>query len=402
MRKQFFPILLSLIFIVLLVLPTILYFAIGENTDKVLDEKRELIEFPTKFSNKFFSDLELWYNDHAPYRISLITIQKELSQSYSALYRNSIHPFISELLTPLWYQSNEYQKRPESRLPFLAPLEDNLVTYGRDKWLFYLGDNSLEYYKGTNCLTEESMLERKRAFQELNSICKDKGVKLVIFFAPNKEQIYSEKMPSYYVESEKKRELLFRDYMKDSGVDFLYPKEELIAEKRNYDTYYQQDTHWNSVGAFIGVTEIYKKLGMTCIPLQDVKIEIIEKTGGDLSNFCGYKSTYTDYSIIYKPEISVSSKSYEKGYLEKYFSTADTSHKLVMISDSFRSACTTFLTKDFSESTIMHQNQLENEIAIDSIRKLSDGDVLLLLRVERYDSGLFNAAKRISEIMKEK
>ena len=66
MRKQFFPILLSLIFIIMLVLPTILYFAIGENTDKVLDEKRELIEFPTKFSNKFFSDLELWYNDHAP------------------------------------------------------------------------------------------------------------------------------------------------------------------------------------------------------------------------------------------------------------------------------------------------------------------------------------------------
>ena len=71
-----------------------------------------------------------------------------------------------------------------------------------------------------------------------------------------------------------------------------------------------------------------------------------------------------------------------------------------MISDSFREACKNFLTKDFSESTIMHQDQLENEMAIDALRNLKDGDVLLLLRVERYDDGLFHAAKKITEILK--
>ena len=400
MKKQIFPVLLSFIFISLLFIPTILFFTIGENTNKALDEKRTLTEFPTKLSNRYFSELERWYNDHAPYRISLITFQKKLNQSYSASYRNNIHPFVSEILTPLWYKSADYQLRFESELPFLAPIEDGRVVYGRDKWLFYLGDNSLGYYKGTNCLTEESMSERKSAFQELNNICKDRGIKLVIFSAPNKEQVYSEKMPSYYIETELKREILFRDYMQDSGVLFLYPLEELIAGKNKYDTYFQQDTHWNSVGALVGITEIYKALGMPLASLQDTDVDITERTGGDLSNFCGYKSVYTDYSVKYKPGISFSREVYEGGYLEKYFSSADTDAKLVMISDSFREACKNFLTKDFSESTIMHQDQLENEMAIDALRNLKDGDVLLLLRVERYDDGLFHAAKKITEILK--
>lgn len=400
MRKQFFPVLLSIIFISLLVIPTVLFFTIGENTDKALDEKRELTEFPTRLKNRYFSDLELWYNDHAPYRISLITFQKKLNQSYSASYRNNIHPIVSELLTPSWYKSRNYQNRSNAKLPFLAPIEDGNVSYGRDKWLFYLGDNSLGYYNGTNCLSEESMLERKIAFQELNSICNDKGIKLVIFSAPNKEQVYSEKMPSYYIDSEVKRELLFRDYMKDSGVLFLYPLEELITGKDNYETYYQQDTHWNYIGAYIGVTEIYKALGMPYVPLQDVEVIKTERIGGDLSNFCGYKSDYMDYSIPYKPDISVSIESYEDGRLERYFSSADTSARIVMVSDSFRSASKVFLTKDFTESTVLHQDQLEKDITVNALKELSEGDVLLLLRVERYDDGLFGAAKRIVEIMK--
>ncbi|MBR4472167.1 MAG: hypothetical protein IKS55_00870 [Oscillospiraceae bacterium] len=401
MKNKVSSITTSILFVVLLIVPTLLYFSVGENTENALNEKRELTELPVKLSNDYFAQLGSWYNDHAPYRITLITLQKKINQSYSATYRNKIHPLLSELFAPSWYKTAEYQKRTAGGLPYLAPIEESNVAYGRDNWLFYLGDNSVGYYNGTNLLSEEEKKERQTAFQELNNLCEKKGIKLVVFAAPNKEQVYSENMPSYYVYSEEKRELQFREFMKDSGVIFLYPLEELISGKEYYDTYYQQDTHWNYVGAYIGVSEIYKALNMPFFPIQEIEIEKTEKTGGDLSNFCGYKTDYEDYKVEYKPEITVSSESFENGNLEIYESSVPNNRKLVMISDSFRSASKGFLTKDFSKSIILHQKMLENEMTMNAVKELSDGDVLLLLRVERYDNGLFSCAKRLVEVFEE-
>ena len=66
MKTNIFSRLSILLFILLLILPTLLYFTIGENTAQTLEEKRSLAEFPDHFDENYFNNLESWYNDHAP------------------------------------------------------------------------------------------------------------------------------------------------------------------------------------------------------------------------------------------------------------------------------------------------------------------------------------------------
>lgn len=49
----------------------------------------------------------------------------------------------------------------------------------------------------------------------------------------------------------------------------------------------------------------------------------------------------------------------------------------------------------------LQQDHLDNEISVQALKELSEGDVLVLLHFERYDDGHYDAAKRIAEYLKE-
>ena len=379
-----------ILFLIILYVPSLLYFTRGEDAEGLLDEKRELSTLPQEFHNNYFSLFEDYYNDHAPYRLSMITFEKKTRQKLGGIYRNYFHPWLSAVFEPRWYNEDE---------AFLAPLEEDRVIYGRNDWLFYTGDNSIGYYKGNNLLSEEELSVWVETFFSLKQLCENRGIQLVFAAGPNKEIVYSEKMPSYNIENIPRREERIASTMQTNGLIYVYPLEALLAGKDKFETYYQQDTHWNNVGGFIAVMEIYRFLGIPTTELVSSMITTSERTGGDLSNFCGYATSYPNYTVTYKPEITYSVETYNDGRLEVFSSTCRNGRTIIVISDSFRNACKEYFTKDFEKVVVLHRSMVEDELVMKAVRELKEDDVLLIMPVERYDNSSPQMARLLTDML---
>ena len=159
------------------------------------------------------------------------------------------------------------------------------VLEGRRNWLYFAEDNSVEYYRGTNLLSEEELADYSARAAALQKLCDDKGIVLKLMIVPNKEQVYSEYMPSYEIKETYKRVERLKDYVKESsGIEIMYPKKELSVVKPYVQTYFKYDTHWNYAGAFIGAQVLNRSLGLPVTGLEEFNYMEIPYAGGDL---CG-------------------------------------------------------------------------------------------------------------------
>ncbi len=66
---------------------------------------------------------------------------------------------------------------------------------------------------------------------------------------------------------------IFVEYIKNNtDIKVVYPKEELLKYKGKYQLYYKYDTHWNSLGAYIGYTELTRILNIDNKSIESFKI----------------------------------------------------------------------------------------------------------------------------------
>lgn len=399
-KRTVLPVLLIGVFLLFLVLPVIALAIPKISPDAELQEKRALADFPKLTEgDAFFGNLSSWFDDHIPFRLRLISAKKKISQKGEQAYRKYVHPVLSELSTPDWYNDPAYSDRKTWDAPYLAPLEDNFAVYGRNDWLFYTGELNMNYFTGTNLLDEQTMQNWKNVFLALQQYCDERGIQLVISVAPNKEQVYPEYVPNYYIETADKRELQLARYMEENGVNYEYLLDEMTAAKPYGDCYQHQDTHWNSLGSFAAFRAMMVSIGQEVPALGEVQINPSTATGGDLSNFCGYATIYSSPVPSYRPEIttlSVDAKTFSgNGMIRTTVSDAPNERSIVLVGDSFREQVEPFLTKEFSRTVAIHRDALREEVALQAVAGLKEGDVLWLLAVERYDSGNAYAAECI-------
>jgi len=377
-------------FLVMLAAPVVLRaFGLGVVQTR-LNEKRTLAVFPTAYSDTISNEISKWFADNAPFRESAIEKDNRVAQINNRYYYSGLGTAIKTVATPSWYKASGGQE-------YYPLFVKNQVAYGRQDWLFYEGEYNLDFYRGANVLGKDTMKEWRDIYEELDAICKNKGIDLVVLIAPNKEQVYPGRMASLKIRNENKREDRFSEYMKDSGVTYLYPLDEMKEAGTRFDTYWQQDTHWNSYGAYIGARCIYDVLGIRSPSTKEIQIRSRKKTGGDLSDMCGYATEYEAPEIDYKKDVEVYSDIRDN--IEIYRSSANTGRNLVLVSDSFRESIRKYFARDFDACTSLHRDFLESEIATGAIRGLGDGDVLVLLAVERYDAANVDTAMRIIDIL---
>lgn len=250
---------------------------------------------------------------------------------------------------------------------------------------------------------------------------------------PNKEIVYKEYLP-YGINLSKpdseKRESVMTGYMKaNSSVNYVYPLEAEKTAKVLYETYSQQDTHWNFVGGFVAAMQIYGALRLPQTGLDNVKVTESAVSGGDLVGLgVGPAVEYTEYDIDYKPEItSVQTRTFSNtvagnndepnSELRVLESDAPGGRKAVIIGDSFRRAMAPFISKDYAKLTVGHKGNLDlvsnysadadgnvspcgKQVLIEAINELGQGDLLILESVERADVDNFDIAKALTEILR--
>lgn len=338
------------IFIVILVLPMVSWPLVSLFDLPTLDENREKAPFP-KFGDDLFSQFDKYFADRAPYRDLLIRLYNNVARKLGLLYEGMIYPNDGADDPDDGDPDGNTGDNPNENTPekpdFFTSL--NGAIFGQNDWLFYTGDNSVSYYKGNNLPTEAELRDYVARAEKVNNYFKSLGKQFIIFIAPNKEQIYSEYMPRgiSVVNKVKRADVIYNYFKEHSNVTVLYPKAELLEAKKNGVLYYQQDTHWNELGGWIGAKALLKALNITP---SNVTISETTHYGGDLAMMAAMNpAAYTAYNVSYRPEITVETKLFNL-YESEYQSSNKNGKTLLMIGDSFREAMRGVLAKEFEYS----------------------------------------------------
>lgn len=382
------------IFMVTLIFPNAIWVTIGDPTHSSVNEVSSPAPFPNKLSDDFIEDFSLYYEDRLPFRSFLINTKNSAFAFAGKQYRETVNPRLSYAFTPTWYQAEE------SKAPYRALSLDNDVIYGRgaSEWLFYSGEDSLAYYAGSNIATKAEMDEWSKIYERLNAAAKAKGAQLVVVQAPNKEDVYSQFMPSIFKENPKNRNQVFASYMKEnSTAPYLFLGDVIKGDYQGLPTYLQQDTHWNYRGAFLGMKAIYRFIGNPTTNLQNIYTEINPKTGGDLANMCGYNSTYSSYDLKYRPGIKTSYKQVEDADIRVYESTSPTDNNLYIVGDSFQEFLGDLMAKDFRRTVVAHRDYIRTPYFKGLAKEIKAGDLIVLIGVGRYDKEQAIAGRELTQ-----
>ena len=226
-------------FVASLALPTLVYPAVRSHLDQQNYENRELASFPELSAANFDNiptEFEAYYNDHVPFKNLFVKAKTKLDL---------------ELL-------NE------------SSISD--VTVGKENWLFYTvsedGEDALADYQRTNLYTADEKTALADAITSVNEKMKERGIRFVMFEAPNKESVYAEYMPdSVRVYGSESRLDAAIPVLAAQGLPVYDMKPELLKEADAYQLYYKYDTHWNQIGSFIGSQQIAQTLLGTSTPL---------------------------------------------------------------------------------------------------------------------------------------
>ncbi len=270
------------------------------------------------------------------------------------------------------------------------------VIMGQSDWMFLFMSN-IYSYKGTNTFKTEYEYEKfMKSLETLNDTCNKLGKKLLILVCPEKEEIYGEYMPYMYIEDEEELPIKLKKYLdENTDIKFVYPKDAILKEKEHYRLYRKYDSHWNKIAAYIGVTEIYKSLGMEFIPLTDLKAKKIPEMFKDLTFHGGvdplkYNDSF-EYELEYKSDVETRSvdeeiTEYLADKVNIYESNSPNQKSLFLYGDSYRINMMEFFAKDFKNSTFVKKTTPFSSGTIK--KRLMEADIIIVEEVARYADGI--------------
>ena len=183
-------------------------------------------------------------------------------------------------------------------------MESTQVLLGKNDWLFYkteLDGHPVWDYMGINHFTEEELaaiadnLTQTRDYFE-----NERGIDFYIMALPNKEIVYEEYMPDTIarVDEVSRAEQVAEYIWANTDLTYVFPKQAMLDAKEEYQIYYKTDTHWNQVGAFVGIQEIFKEAYGTYADLDSVSFRIDSETfAGDLATIAGVSDKYANDTV---------------------------------------------------------------------------------------------------------
>lgn len=398
--------------------------SIMKRLDFDLNEKRlKAMISETIDLNTINIEYENYYNDRIPFRSILITLKKSIDGMIEEPYKNGIEKVLLKVfskkkeVTPenhyrTIYDDENYRcfdqavdlyfnhalkkteiDEYESGIDYPQKLSDNqLVLIGQSDWL-YLFSGNIDYYIGSNTLSTDSEIkERVDTYIQLNDLCKKTGKNLVIYICPEKEEIYSEYMPTYNIINTTELPIYISNYIdKNTDIKYIYPKDEFLSYKDRYILYKKFDSHWNSVGGFLAFSRIKEALGLDKEVLYDQTIEKKEDNYGDLIPYGnipmqglkpGLEYTFTEYKNDHevKTEVVVDNFS-SKAFISECDKGIE--RKVLLVGDSYTEALIPFAEKTFKKLYCTSYMNFTKDFIKNWVE---DADDIVLVFVERNEN----------------
>ena len=357
-----------IIFLILLYIPSFIWFLFG---DKMVGENLENRTLASKplFEIDNISDYpvlyEAYYNDHLP-------------------FKNYAVKFVSY---------TDYK--------LFKTVTSNKVILGDDNWLFYKSaeevalddEKPIDDYQGINKYGETEKQLIFDNIETVNSFFKGRDIEFSILICSNKESIYHEYLPNSIkqIDNTRKIDELILYLNNNSTVPVLYPYDELMEKKDMFPLYYKYDTHWNELGGFIAAQEIVECYKGEKTDISKCKIVESElEPPRDLAGMLNMNDVFDDdvrYCVNdYKDNVNLNLiESTPDGILHVYNSNATDKRRIMVIRDSYGEALMPYLSKEFSDVIYVHRNGFDQGF-IDVYQP----DIVVYQVVERATNDLFD------------
>lgn len=287
--------------------------------------------FNINYLDPFPDSFENYYNDHFTLRSKLIRLHTALN-------------------------IEQYGKSPYPEK----------VIIGRDGWLFS-GGNAMESYCGLNRLTCQELQRMAIELEYRNRYLAAHNCKFYLLVAPDKANVYIDKVPSIFYRFCKKTRLeqlmeYLQRYSHVNAVNILY---DLRNNTDKGNLYYKLDNHWNQLGALFAAKVLLKKMHTDNLLIDTISTkhyQILQKplVGGDLTEMLTYSNGYSDIfytiqpyngfkseEVKYKTYVVPKSFAYPWDYEKRRVKKTKNKPKILVISDSFGEAIFPFLAESF-------------------------------------------------------
>lgn len=325
-------------------------------SESATSEGRLLAEKPhlgLKNLSKYPDQYEKYFNDHFGFRNDLIR----------------------------W---NHFLKFRASRIIPSGISRIDKVVIGHDDWLFYdpkqdgIDGITLDDYMGNSSLSNADLERIGNNIESIIERFRKLGVPCLILVCPNKQTIYPEHLPNKIrkASGETRMDQVMEYLTRNGRASILDVRSDLLEAKRLYSVYDKDDTHWNTLGAFVAYQVIIEELSRTVagvdpLTLDNFDIRLQERTYGDLARMISMDSMYKNEELSFT--------------LKADRAEGQPKQTLVMFHDSFGDKLVPFLKHQFDVRNYGGRRRIDFRIA-----NKENPNIVMLVFTERHIDLLAN------------
>jgi alginate O-acetyltransferase complex protein AlgJ len=145
---------------------------------------------------------------------------------------------------------------------FKQLINNPVIHFGKDGWMFFIGGKCGEYYENKQPLTPQELKKMKDVLVARRDWLKKRGIHFYLVFPPSSNYIYEEKIGPRLWQYNKKTKLdQLLEYLKlHTDLDVIDIYNPILKAKKtsNTDLYYKKNGHWNYHAALVAYTTMIK------------------------------------------------------------------------------------------------------------------------------------------------
>lgn len=273
------------------------------------------------------------------------------------------------------YRNNCIDLNARVRAALFATSATDQVIIGENGWMYYGG--TLSDFLASDPMTEREAFNIAHNSSLMQGYARAQGSEFVFVIAPNKNALYPENMPYYYLDGQNASMALLRSKLQEKDVNYVNLFE--LFEEQESELYYLTDSHWNTEGALLVANALLDSVGKESIadPVNSEQTIIT----GDIEKmlFPVTASSEVSKRFLGKPW------SFEAGSLSVEDASIDTGSNgdgaLLMYRDSFANNLIPWLAPEFKKAHFSKMVPYD----LTQINRLNP-DVVIVERAQRHVS----------------
>ena len=282
------------------------------------------------------------------------------------------------------------------RYNLLSESPSSEVVLGKNNWLFFAKDGSIDDYRGITHFDDKTLQEIAISYENKRILLSRQGIKYILLLAPNKETIYDEFMPDsiFKIRNRSGMDEITEYLYKHTNVYVIDMRNILFDNKKREQLYLKTSSSWNDYAAFLAYREIMKPVsqwfpGAKANDLAEFSIKREKIRGDDLAEMMGGADFFSEQKTILVPNKSRKARRVDYNTTNTFkdpfaMKLEDTNlPRVIVFRDCFFDKIIPFLSEHFEYSRYYWQSW-NPDTPITEIIKTVQPDIVIEEKVERF------------------